>query len=1170
MRSHLTSLLIPASTASISPIVVHKAPLAPQGGSPFDASTVMRNIPRGALRTDSTPFFRLEQMPFEFEAATTKSGSASPQKSGAPVSHATTFHDHFKELGAIVQDVRAARSAGETSATIDGYHQMLGALTAVVDPASSRPSRFYRHMMGGEEMLIESVLGMASFASVDASRTVFMHLEQVRTMLKHRSTKVSDPDEVAAVDADLARVKLMRAHTLMQFADGMASLSEVYDQQQSAYMESLVARQAMSGDDVETQEMDAAHIGGSGIDVRHEFYENAEQKIKTALHLVDATSHPEMQDIRFVGDLLLIEALAKQTDCSFARRDPADDTKKLLDKLQASLERVCATNVREPKTRQEIVATYVGDAATMCMRLGDTRRGIEWARMVVDSASAYADAVASHELLKRPEFARYVNADATKIMSNEELGALVPPGTRRKNFAKASLANAHSSGFMETLAVGAGGAALGCLGAFMMTGGDPSPLTTMFSMAGGAAVARGAMSIWNGSQSPVAQSVKVHGIYEREPYEVGKDALRILGRGVLDTGLWTIPSALVTYFPDVYDLSRRTLAPAGDMYGRFAMWFANRFNPQTYAGYEFNLTAMQPDSAWGALVSIRRAYEAMALGMYLSHCMVRSSRPFIEKYAKWFVPAAVCLGADLGTLIAGKDDFYDRLKRGSMALVEGTAMLLAGGIIALSRTGSVNETLGSIYRGVAKANHMNLVAIALTVGVSSAVGGQMQRGKPVSNPLLNIVQGGMITVGLLGITLFISGVLKRDIPLGQGIAEGWRDSEGDHPLRRVYESIMGGVAAFASPYVQNRTFRSVTLDLIPAGVRTMMPGGWDSNLGYGSMAGLNFAGFNPWATSTWPETGATAWERDALKRILIPTNKVRDVSRELFDHLQKAGQRLSPLHIFYPHAPADRLWPLLAIRRIWDPPRFPMTPNPRYFSSFTQFLMNRQDISLTGEELDQLLLHITCLASNPRNYEVLRPVVKALYLSCSSDAQGDDVDETEGAHATKLRRFFAENPWLIDQLNIDRHALVRPTTKYRRKLRASIGRMLAMSHETYVKRVRAGAATYQQRKVEKAARKQARRLMIADLGGGRERTARIAEVENDMILHPTETEVASVLTMTPKERKAHAEKRHLRAIAQVDAERYERQISHEAHLLRDVRAQFAMNDKDRPINGLFQ
>ncbi len=1168
MRSSVLINVVPTYAQTISPILSHDAPIAQAiltphaaADSPFSAEPDART--QLALKLNGSP--------------------------GSADSYAQSFESRIKAVRQHLEDARAAREkrlGNWESAVSYSYTSMLGALTATVDGDTARPSKFYRHLIGGEDLYLEAALGASVFVSAAASHEMLTHLGRVRDMLKSRRLATSDLDEVTAIDRDIARVKLMRAYLIMQYADHAAELTETFDQGVATHMEAMAAKKLREkekkGEEVTEEELasysvdvaEAYKIGAPGIDARHEFYENAATKIKAALRMIEVEAEAGHDDMRFVGRLLMIEALARQADCSYTRGDPDDDRRAYLDKLQEAARRLMAEYAGAMPQPRELVASYLADVARMFARMGAMSRALWLARAIVDQTSEYQDTSSARKLLRSEEFKDVVDDDRSSILSDEQLKMRVPLGTRVWKCAQAGIANAHSKGFLETLAMGSLGAAGSAIIASAVPDWDPTALQMALIMGGGAAVVRSVASAINGLQSEEAQSVFAHGLYERSIEETARDVARLMMRAGIQTGLWTATSAFVLHGPEISKLAWNTLGPAVDLYWRFIEGVGKLFDPATYQSLSMGREVFGDGTWLDAARLITQGYEASAGLMYLLYCISPRHRERIVKYAKWFIPGAVMLGADLGMLIAGTtDDYWNRIGRSSLALVEGTSAFLTAGLIALSRTHSPKETLSSIWTGVKNANHVALVAIAITVGVSSALGGLMQRGERASNILMSMVQGGMITVGLLPITLFVSGILKRNIAVGQGFKEGWQDSKGEHALRRIYEVLAGGVAAFGAMYPMNRVGRAIFpwLDWPTAGLRTMMPGGWDSNMGYGAMMAGNALSVNPHATTIFPETGGTDWERDALQRMYASGASIKDFVRLLFDHWHKAGLRMALLHMFYPHAPGDRMWPLFAIRRIWDPPKFPMLPNAHYFASFLQLLLNKQQVSLTGEQMDEMLKHVATLASHPRNYEVMRPVVQTLYLARSTESQdnlAEDAEEGMGAHGRRIRLWFQQNPWIVDLLNIDRHNLQRPDFAYRRKLRAWTVSKLKLDHDTYLKRVRAYAVLADRRKAEKQARKDARMLMMERLGDKKVRAKKIRQIEEELKREDAATGEGAVRTRK-EQRKALRDIR-AKARAVVDAEREATRIALEYELLKGVVEQFAPDERERPIYKLFR
>ncbi len=139
-----------------------------------------------------------------------------------------------------------------------------------------------------------------------------------------------------------------------------------------------------------------------------------------------------------------------------------------------------------------------------------------------------------------------------------------------------------------------------------------------------------------------------------------------------------------------------------------------------------------------------------------------------------------------------------------------------------------------------------------------------------------------------------------------------------------------------------------------------------------------------------------------------------------------------------------------------------------------------------------MLEHVRCLASHPRNYAVMRPVVQALYAAKASGKRTEQSEESEefaNAHQLRLTRFFEDNPWIVDLLNIDRTFLTPPDAKHRSNLLMWSLTHIKLSREEYVKRVREHRALKERLSAEKAARKKALERAKAELGDWDEQKA---------------------------------------------------------------------------------
>jgi len=389
--------------------------------------------------------------------------------------------------------------------------------------------------------------------------------------------------------------------------------------------------------------------------------------------------------------------------------------------------------------------------------------------------------------------------------------------------------------------------------------------------------------------------------------------------------------------------------------------------------------------------------------------------------------------------------------RSSIAVGEGLSMLLAAGVIALAGKKSPAEAFKAIGKGVWNADHNALVSAAILTGLSSAMGGEMQKVAKPDDLAIVAMQGVAITVGLLPLVLGVSGIAKRNIELFDGIAEGWRDSAGENPLRRLYEATMGGADAFRTPYVFNRVLRAPTLDIPAASLRSLL--GWDSNAGYGVFVGFNFFATNPTATMTFPETGGTGWERDALVGMLR-----RGETEKIKDHWIKAAQRIPLSHVLRPHRLSDALFAFWSIKRIASPPLFPQMPETHYFSSLHQLITGG---SIDAPELEALLSAVASLADDAlavggsmeeqarrlMEQDVLRPILQVL-----AAARGHET------HGGRISRFLDENGWVLDALAVDVEVIPVVKGKYLRQQRSKVRSKIAMPIERYDEHVREYAA----------------------------------------------------------------------------------------------------------------
>ncbi|OQA61422.1 MAG: hypothetical protein BWY40_00622 [bacterium ADurb.Bin270] len=528
---------------------------------------------------------------------------------------------------------------------------------------------------------------------------------------------------------------------------------------------------------------------------RSERYESVERLIGEVL---ENPASQEDDNIVFSARALLLESLARQTERAHHRRD-FKARKVLLGKMMAAADDLAKMGVELSSGHVDIAARYEERIISLLIGMKTWALGLDRARRFTENG-IYATTDSSRSVLSMPELSPYI--EDGRILSREELKARSPFLKGLIARIKAALANAHSESLSQSVMIGGVAAAATMAADFMFDGRIESAVVPAM-IAGGASLFNKLRNGWNTDEALSAASI---GLYERSMKESISDVAGLALKGGLEIGAWLAPTSLAQILPEASLLTTTILGRAFQMYGSF------------FSG-----------AARGAMVSfLLKAYEAGAATQYLGYLLFPKRRRFLAKTAKFFIPGAVILGADLGMAISGNDDFWDRFIRGSISIAEGTSMLMAAGVIALARTKSFKDSISSMVSGLKRADHNALVAIALTVGVSSAMGGVMTKGLPKpDNMALIAIKGAAVTLGLLPITILISGVMKRNVELFDNIKEGWDDSKGTGFFNRLVQSAIGGVNSFWTPYVFNRVGRSPTLDVPSAALRTYI--GWDTN-----------------------------------------------------------------------------------------------------------------------------------------------------------------------------------------------------------------------------------------------------------------------------------------------------------------------------------------------------
>lgn len=495
-------------------------------------------------------------------------------------------------------------------------------------------------------------------------------------------------------------------------------------------------------------------------------------------------------------------------------------------------------------------------------------------------------------------------------------------------------------------------------------------------------------------------------------------------------------------------------------------------------------------SSVNSMHDICNLYMASAGLVYGGYTLSPQMRKSLQGYAKYFVPGAVMLGAHLGLGIKGQEPWsqahFERLLMSSIAVGEGALMLMVTGAVPLPKMNSFKETfarmsgayippsknevgfLSTMGKGLwYDANHMAMVAIAITVGVSAAVGGLMQKGlHPTSVPLIATV-GALTTIGLLPMTLGISGILKQQIPLIERLRQAREDTE-DWPFvaAKVERAKAAAQAFFFSMYTANRTIRSGTADVPWAALRTRI--GYDSVPGYlAFVAGMTVT-CNPATSKTFSEVAGTDWQLDPLTTLI---NRPEINESKLADHFQKSAQRLSPLHIwlYLDHrwkALKAMLSPLTAVRYVTNPPKFVLQRERQYLAQLYLYATGQttEPNKMTVHMLRRLLAKLTEMSTNREYDETLHPIMHALYLARIYDGNSvrkrpDDSQYQEDPKVSLHRRiideWFADNPGLLKKFGLDPVTMRPIAPGTRRKQRSDMLKAIKEPASEYQSRVKA-------------------------------------------------------------------------------------------------------------------
>ncbi|MBI4211978.1 MAG: hypothetical protein HY540_05010 [Deltaproteobacteria bacterium] len=735
-------------------------------------------------------------------------------------------------------------------------------------------------------------------------------------------------------------------------------------------------------------------------------------------HAIVRDLRPKLHDIAdeltFPADLLNVELTARRLDLAHARRDYRM-RRVLIDELHRSINQLSGNHHQKAEPERELIGSMWADATKLLARMNLTRHALREAQAFIHH-EIFSKTKAAESLAASPEF--------SEMYSHS-------PGNWLERF-KVALHHAHSDAASHTFLAGLfGGLLFANVQAFVDSHGASPWVFGLGAMTGIAA-----HKLKNGfveSEGSDAKSAK-------RDTSFAKDTASFVAARASDTLLW---GAGTTFLTTAVSSAGQTIIAekgrlAASMYSHAVEWLWQKMPPL--------LTDSLHSSASLGNVTAAQIIDVLGHGLYYtamtaagvhfaSSLLFHRSRERIKSTAPLAIVPAILLGANIGMSIMGTEDLESRMGRGVMAVGEGLAVFLMTGVVSLARKKSLEKSLQSTASSIAQADHSYLVASAILSGLTSAMGGYMQKdARPEDISQLALLSMA-ITYSMWPIAIFVSGVARRNIDIGRGITESWEDSIGKPIHQRFAEAAVGGAAAFWTPYLFNRTLRVPTIDIPAAVARTAV--GWDSNLGFLLYGLISFLSANPTATMMFPEVGGQDWQYQGLLEAL----REKDRSK-LVDFLHKATRRLPVFHPFYPHSLKDRLYPLLAIQRIVSPPSFPLKPETFTLALLHQIIQGANGYNLRSDEMDFFLRTTHDLAHDPKSFDLAQSLVQLLHLARDS-----------APHRHRIEIFFKDHPEIDDLLAIDPKLFPPPTETRRRQRRREVRKRLHLPEETYVARV---------------------------------------------------------------------------------------------------------------------
>jgi len=989
-----------------------------------------------------------------------------------------------------VQIARDARRTGDFASAILAYKHVAQRLE---EPAEENHSALlYSVVPNGTQLLSEALFGITALSeekvfgidSIEGTAPAADNIERLalHTLELEALAKSHEGKHIyGATRLDIARSKILEAFNLMQHA----SSAEV--QHDSLYwrVEKIV-----------NEAICPKKRGGEII----------------APALVDPKGSLEEAETHFLGGLLIIEALARRMELAQKGKNH-NAVEKFADRITSYLSGIYDSHFKKNKETEryasiigeidqhvQLFARYEAEIAILKYKLGLGYHALNRVRSIVEGTLDHT--VAATTLREHEYFKNFF--DHGRLLHTDDIAESAAEGAFWRRM-QAAFAYAHSPSLKNSLISGAVGMVIG-VGLAALTG---NPDVGWVTGGAGASIVEGAYELYNGWHTRQARDAAKMGTNRISGQQTAVDVIKFGGKRVATAFVWSLPSAALAVGPEF-------VSTVGETFANIPSGYATAFSRLA----DCPESLFPPLSGTDVLSDIAhigyQTYTKLAGAIFLANLFSDKARKLTKIIAPFFIPGALMFSADLGLAIAPPDAltdpqgaWVDRIWRATIVGLEMLFMMLTTGLAPLAKTRSVAESFKSLGNTLlpikGNADYNLPLAAMIVTGLSSPLGGVFQQGlmRPEDIPLI-AAQGAAITTGLLGLTLGMSGILKRQIPIGASIKRAVKDvqvaraNEAERIKngetldvttglwRYPYEALRGFGSAFNVGYVRNRVLRIPGPDMVASAGRLIIGGGdWDNNRGQIAMSTINGISGNPYWDSTYPAASGTQPEEasfiNAVNKAILTRRRIEsdrknglivtpeeeakaekdwtDALEIMNDFLRKSGQVIHPFHFFLPHnSLMDRLWPLYSFIKPIAYPKFPQSPNPFMYASIYQVLadhvgsdMSEEELradeeKLSAEQFELVLEYIKSYATDTKVYHVMRSLIKTMLLARNSERFGKRIESF----------FFKENPHLFSLLSIDpdKEELRAFEERFSRISRARVRDIVKQSPDTYEDRIR--------------------------------------------------------------------------------------------------------------------